>query len=83
MDLRKCGMGNGYGYLEDMVGQRNSIPQAQETPKEPEKFNGRQIVGPREMPSITEKLGLKTLFEEAVLSTTLKKYLQERIECRY
>ena len=31
------------------------------------------------MPSITEKLGLNP-FEEAVLSTTLKKYLQERIE---
>ena len=33
----------------------------------------------QERPGITEKLGLNP-FEEAVLSTTLKKYLQERIE---
>lgn len=76
------GYGNGYGYGYGGYGgygrQRNSIPQAQETPKEPEKLTAEQIVD-QEMPGITEKLGLNP-FEEAVLSTTLKKYLQERIE---
>lgn len=65
---------NGYGYGR----QRNTIPQVQETPKEPEKLTAAQIVD-AEMPGITEKLGLNA-FEEAILSTTLKKYLQERIE---
>ncbi|MCM4163307.1 MULTISPECIES: hypothetical protein [unclassified Arenibacter] len=76
------GYGNGYGYGYGGYGgygrQRNSIPQAQETPKEPEKLTAEQIVD-QEMPGITEKLGLNP-FEEAILSTTLKKYLQERIE---
>ncbi|MDL5514730.1 hypothetical protein QSE00_23165 [Arenibacter sp. M-2] len=76
------GYGNGYGYGYGGYGgygrQRNSIPQVQETPKEPEKLTAEQIVD-QEMPGITEKLGLNP-FEEAVLSTTLKKYLQERIE---
>ena len=71
------GYGNGYGY-GGSGRQRNTIPQVQETPKEPEKLTAAQIVD-QEMPSITEKLGLNP-FEEAVLSTTLKKYLQERIE---
>ena len=68
------GYGNGYGYGR----QRNAIPQAVETPKEPEKLTAEQIVN-AEMPEISEKLGLNA-FEEAILSTTLKKYLQERIE---
>lgn len=72
--MAQYGYGNGYGYGR----QRNSIPQAAETPKEPEKLTAEQIVD-AEMPGISEKLGLNA-FEEAILSSTLKKYLQERIE---
>src|SRR5690606_1003462 len=68
------GYGNGYGYGR----HRNAIPQAVETPKEPENLTAEQIVN-AEMPEISAKLGLNA-FEEAILSTTLKKYLQERIE---
>ncbi|GGW26135.1 hypothetical protein [Arenibacter certesii] len=68
------GYGNGYGYGR----QRNAMPQVTETPKEPENLTAEQIVD-AEMPAISEKLELNA-FEEAVLSSTLKKYLQERIE---
>ena len=68
------GYGSGYGYGR----QRNTIPQATEKPKEPENLTAEQIVD-AEMPSITEKLSLNG-FEEAVVSSILKKYLQERIE---
>ena len=64
----------GYGYGR----QRNSIPQAQETPKEPEPLTADEIVD-NEMPAIAEALELND-FETAVLSSTLKKYVQERIE---
>jgi hypothetical protein len=66
--------GGGYGYGR----QRSAIPQVQETPKEPEPKTAEQIVD-GEMPGITEALELNA-FEEAVLSSTLKKYLQKRIE---
>jgi hypothetical protein len=66
----------GYGYGR----QRSSIPQAQETPKEPEPKTAEQLVD-GEMPSITEALELNG-FEQAVLSSVLKKYVQERIEAQ-
>ncbi len=68
------GYGGGYGYGR----QRSAIPQVQETPKEPEPKTAEQIVND-EMPGIAEALELNP-FEEAVLSSTLKKYLQKRIE---
>lgn len=68
------GYGSGYGYGR----QRSAIPQVQETPKEPEPKTAEQIVD-GEMPGISEALELNP-FEEAVLSSTLKTYLQKRIE---
>lgn len=75
--------GGGYGYGRGNSGygrQRSSIPQAQETPKEPEHKTAEQLVD-GEMPSITEALELNA-FEQAVLSSVLKKYVQERIEAQ-
>lgn len=64
-----------YGYGRG----RSAIPQAgPTTPKAPEPKTAAQIVD-AEMPAIVETLGLDE-FEKAVLSTTLKKYVQERIE---
>ena len=68
------GSGYGYGYGR----QRNTIPQAQDTPKEPEPMTAEQIVD-KEMPEITKTLELND-FETAVLSSILKKYVQKRIE---
>lgn len=76
--------GGGYGYGgyggRGMYGRgRSAIPQAgPSTPKAPEPKTAAQIVD-GEMPAIAETLGLDE-FEKAVLSTTLKKYVQERIE---
>ena len=69
------GRGN-YGYGS----QRSSIPQAQETQKEPEPKTAEQLVD-GEMPRISEALALND-FEQAVLSSVLKKYVQERIEAQ-
>lgn len=73
---RGYGYGSGYGYGYGR--QRNAIPQVQDTPKEPEPKTAEQIVD-GEMPGISEALELNA-FEEAVLSATLKKYVQKRIE---
>ena len=70
------GYGSGYGYGYGR--QRSAIPRVQETPKEPEPKTAEQIVD-QEMPGIAEALELNE-FEEAVLSSTLKKYVQKRIE---
>ena len=75
--------GRGYGYGRGGFGngrQRSAIPQAQETVKEPEPKTAEQLVD-GEMPSITEALELNE-FEQAVLSSVLKKYVQERIEAQ-
>ncbi len=75
------GGGNGYGRGGYGYGrQRSTIPQAQETPKEPEPKTAEQLVDD-EMPSITEALELNG-FEQAVLSSVLKRYVQERIEAQ-
>jgi len=72
--------GGGYGYGgRGAYGRgRSSIPQAQEPQKEPENLTAEEIVD-NEMPSIAEALELNE-FETAVLSSVLKKYVQERIE---
>lgn len=77
------GGGYGYGGYGSRGGGgygrgRSSIPQAQEPQKEPEKLTAEQIVD-NEMPSIAAALELNE-FETAVLSSVLKKYVQERIE---
>lgn len=74
---------NGYGYGRGGNGygrQGSTIPQAQETPKEPDPKTASQLVDD-EMPSLTEALSLND-FETAVLSSVLKKYVQERIEAQ-
>lgn len=70
----------GYGYGRGYGRGRSAIPQAGPTvaQKEPEPKTAAQIVDD-EMPAIAETLGLDE-FEKAILSTTLKKYVQERIE---
>ncbi len=77
------GGGYGYGGYGGRGGYgrgRSAIPQAgaDTTPKAPEPKTAAEIVD-AEMPAIAETLGLDE-FETAVLSTTLKKYVQERIE---
>ncbi|MFS4469202.1 hypothetical protein [Maribacter sp. 2210JD10-5] len=66
----------GYGYGR----QRSAVPQAQTAQKPPEPKTAEQIVDD-EMPSITEALSLNE-FESAILSSVLKKYVQERIEAQ-
>lgn len=73
---RGYGYGSGYGYGYGR--QRSAIPQAQETPKEPEPKTAGQIVD-EEMPAIAEAIELNE-FEVAVMSSILKKYIQKRIE---
>lgn len=73
---RGYGYGGGYGYGYGRP--RNTIPQVQSTPKEPEPKTAEEIVD-EEMPAITEALELNA-FEVAVMSSVLKKYLQKRIE---
>ncbi len=75
--------GGGYGYGRGGYGygrQRSAIPQAQETPKKEEPKTAEELVD-GEMPSITKALELNE-FETAVLSSVLKKYVQERIEAQ-
>ncbi len=73
------GMGGGGGLGRGGMGRgRTAIPQGPTATKEPEAKTAAQIVD-AEMPTIAETLGLDE-FEKAVLSTTLKKYVQERIE---
>ncbi len=73
------GRGSGYGGRGSGYGRgRSGIPQAQEPQKEPENLTAEEIVD-NEMPSIAEALELNE-FETAVLSSVLKKYVQERIE---
>ncbi len=76
--------GGGYGYggygNRGMYGRgRTSIPQAGSSTPEPPKPKTAEEIVDDEMPTIAETLGLDE-FEKAVLSTTLKKYVQERIE---
>lgn len=69
MNGRGRGLGRGYG---------SAIPQAQTPVEAPKPKTAAEMVE-GEMPAIAETLGLDE-FETAVMSTTLKKYVQERIE---
>ncbi len=71
------GYGGGYGRGLGR-GRGSAIPQATTPKEEPKPKTAEEIVN-GEMPAIKETLGLDE-FETAVLSTTLKKYVQERIE---
>ncbi|WP_324027916.1 hypothetical protein QSV08_08215 [Maribacter sp. BPC-D8] len=73
---------NGYGSSSGYGNgrQRSSIPQAQ-TPAEPPKPKTAEELVNDEMPRISEALALNE-FEQAVLSSVLKKYVQERIEAQ-
>ena len=64
--------GNRYGR------QRSTVPQAQAPPEEPEPVTAESLVDER-MPSITAALDLNP-FEEAVVRTTLTKYVQKKLE---
>lgn len=68
----------GYGGRGGYGRGRSSIPQA-DIPREAPKPKTAEEIVDGEMPKIAETLGLDP-FETAVLSTTLKKYVQERIE---
>jgi hypothetical protein len=74
------GGGYGYGGYGRGLGRGRGIPQA-ETPAEPPKPKTAEEIVDGEMPSIVEALGLDE-FETAILSSVLKKYVQERIEAR-
>lgn len=76
--------GGGYGYggygNRGAYGRgRSTLPQAGSTTPEPPKPKTAAEIVDGEMPAIVETLGLDE-FEKAILSTTLKKYVQERIE---
>jgi len=74
--IAQYGYGNGYGNRYGR--QRSTVPQAQDSQKEAKPLTAEQLVD-AEMPNIVEKLGLNP-FEEAVVKTTLVKYVQQRIE---
>lgn len=69
-----------YGYGNRYGRQRSAVPQAQDNPKPPEPMTAEELVDER-MPAITEALELNP-FEEAIVQTTLVKYVQQRIELR-
>ncbi len=64
--------GNGYGR------QRSAIPQTEHTPEKKDPPTAQEIVA-SQMPTITETIGLNE-FEQAVMSSILTKYIQQRIE---
>ncbi|MFD2587177.1 hypothetical protein ACFSQJ_09565 [Croceitalea marina] len=68
----------GYGNRYGRQGGRSAIPQAQTPPKEPEAKTADEVVD-EQMPKISESLELDP-FEEAVVRTTLIKYVQKRME---
>ena len=65
---------NGYGYGR----QNNGIPQVDQTPEKEDPPTAKEIVD-SQMPTIKETLGLNA-FEEAVMTSVLTKYIQQRIE---
>jgi hypothetical protein len=70
----------GYGSRQGGVGRgRTAIPQGPTAPVKEEKPKTAAQIVDGEMPAIAETLGLDP-FETAVLSSVLKKYVQERIE---
>ncbi len=79
MIFSQIGRVNRFGNRFGGNGQ-SVVPQAQSAPKPPEPMTAEELVEER-MPSITEALELNP-FEEAVVRTTLVKYVQQRIELR-
>lgn len=73
------GMQGGMGR-NGMGRQRSAIPRTQHNPEPPAPKTSEEIVDDQ-MPSITEALVLND-FEAAVVSSILKKYVQERIEAQ-
>ncbi|GGG43916.1 hypothetical protein GCM10011414_11940 [Croceivirga lutea] len=69
------GYGNGYNRYGR---QRSGIPQAETPAKEPEPLTAEELVE-KQMPRIIETLELDP-FEEAVVRSTLVKYVQKRME---
>lgn len=68
-----------YGPTYGATGRRqNIVPQSQEPMKKAEPLTAEQMVA-KEMPRITEALELND-FEQAVVSSILTKYIQQRIE---
>ncbi|NNE01522.1 MAG: hypothetical protein HKN52_00020 [Eudoraea sp.] len=68
-----------YGPTYGAMGRRQSVvPQSQEPRQKAEPLTADQIVA-NEMPKITEALELND-FEQAVVSSILTKYVQQRIE---
>ncbi len=65
-------MGNRFGR------QRNIVPQGPTQQREVKPLTAEEIVA-QEMPKITESIGLND-FEQAVVSSILTKYVQQRIE---
>ncbi|MEE9365005.1 MAG: hypothetical protein V3U92_20575 [Cellulophaga sp.] len=70
--------GNGYGNNGYGRRRRSSIPATQTPQKEVKPPTAKEIVA-GQMPKITELLELNA-FEQAIMSTTLIKYVQQRIE---
>ena len=70
----------GYGYNRGATGRPSRLPQAQ-TPAEPPKPKTADELVDAQMPSLIEALELDA-FETAIMSSILKKYVQERIEAR-
>ncbi len=69
----------GYGNYGGYYGRRQSIvPQAETPDKKPEPKTAEEIVS-EEMPGIVEAAELNA-FEEAVVRTSLTRYVQQRIE---
>ncbi len=74
---------SGYAQAQGQFGrggmgmQRNQMPETN-TQEPPKPLTAEEIVD-QEMPKITETLNLNP-FEEAILRTTLTKYIQKRIE---
>ena len=58
--------------------QRSPVPQSQTPPPEPEPITAEGVVD-EQMPTIVEALELNP-FEEAVVRTTLTKYVQKKLE---
>lgn len=68
----------GRGNQRGAFGRQSSIPRTQEPPPKEDPKTAEQLVD-EQMPSLTEALDLND-FETAVMSSILKKYVQERIE---
>ncbi len=67
-----------YNQYQRNTGRRRTIPQAQEPVKKAEPLTADEMVAVQ-MPKITEALSLND-FEQAVLTSILTKYVQQRIE---